>query len=107
MDVTKNGSACPARDLEELVAQRRVVFVVAPPERSPGTGLLLSYASHLGAEMDSLDMDRDTVRIKQSFESVGDLLAYAFLKRESAGAQTHQTPESWGFCYIFLGGGNQ
>src|SRR6267143_3516416 len=82
-----------ASDVEELLSQLRVRLVVAAPEGRPRCGLGLANASHLGAEVNRLEVDGHAMGLQDARESLGDLAAEPLLNGEAPGEEAHQPSE--------------
>src|SRR2546426_10155509 len=78
-------------DVQKLLAQLGVRLVVAPPEGGARGRFGFADATHLGAEMDGLEIHRHAMRLQHPGERVGDLPAHPFLHREAPGEKPNQT----------------
>src|SRR6267143_1860628 len=79
-----------ASDVEELLSQLRVRLVVAAPEGRPRCGLGLANASHLGAEVNRLEVDGHAMGLQDARERFGDLAAEPLLNGEAPSEEAHQ-----------------
>src|SRR5438445_13175712 len=79
-----------ARDVQELVSQLRIRLVVPAPEGRPRRRLGLANAAHLGAEVNRVEVDGNTVGLQDARESLGDLAPEPFLNGKTASAHPHQ-----------------
>src|SRR3954471_11682639 len=71
-------------DVEELATEARLLGVGAAPRCRAGHRFVLADAAHLGAQVMSLEVDRDTVRMEHRLERVRDAVRHALLDAEPA-----------------------
>src|ERR1700694_4791413 len=82
-----------AGDVQEFLSKIRVRFVIAAPERGSRRRLGLPDAAHLGAEVDSLEVDGDPMGLQNSRNRLRDLPTHPLLDRESPGEEAYQPGE--------------
>jgi hypothetical protein len=75
---------------EELAPQVGVFVVEPAPEGRHGARSLLLDSAHLRAQVDGVEMHRNTARLHEVDETVGDLLAEPLLDGEPARVETHE-----------------
>src|ERR1700682_6031136 len=85
--------ATRARDVQELLSQLRIRFIVAPPEGGSRGGLGLPNATHLGTEVSRLEIDRNAVGLQDARQRFGDFAAEPFLNGKAASKEAHQPRE--------------
>src|SRR6266446_1220500 len=82
-----------ARDVQELVSQLRIRLVVPAPEGRPCRRLGLANAAHLGAEVNRVEVDGNTVGLQDARESLRDFTPEPFLNGKTPSEEPHQPGE--------------